>query len=445
MREEGKLQFATGDVVGGRYVLGDRLGVGGMGIVFAAEQPALGRTVAVKMLRPELCKNALALRRFQDEAIAGSRLSHPNIVSVFDFGEAHGAPYLAMQKLAGTPLGQLVCAKGALSPRRASVIVEQVLTALAEAHRQGIVHGDVKSDNVLVAEHDHSTVIDFGLVRIADRPAPDDDEISGTPDYMAPEIVLGGMPTARSDLYAVGCVLYELVTGTTPFCGGNAYSIMSRHLEEPVVRPSVRTPDLAITEDFEEVIATALAKDPRDRYPTASAFIAALHAVTPAQSTHEPRIDIALPVMFSSGATTLDWPMLPRDTERSRCRQHHARRVAIGDAIANGNVDRIAVAYLDLAHAFLGEHDLPGALHELSEGVDVLTRGEGQKASGPAPLWRLLVSMAAISAKLGDVAHARQAALHALSVASYASSALGRRRAEHMLRYLERYKLRRAS
>ena len=425
MRKGSRSAFASGDVIDGRYVLRDQLGIGGMGIVFAALQPALGRTVALKMLRPELRLDPTAVRRFRDEALACSRLSHPNIVSVFDFGEADGAPFLAMQRLSGMPLGQLVMTSGTMSLARAARIVDQILAALVEAHRLGMVHGDVKSDNVVIAPDydgaDHATVIDFGLVRILGQEISDA-EVSGTPEYMAPEVVLGSVPTARSDIYAVGCVLYELVTGTTPFRGGSAYEIMSRHVEAQIAPPSTRAPELAFARDFQEVILTALAKNPDDRFSTAADFAIALQAVTPG-SEHDHQASGPFPVVFSSATTTLDWP---------------PRANAIGDAIASGDIDRIVVAYLDLAQLLVGKHRLNEALRELTEAVDIITAGEGTCARGPAPLWRLVVSMAAIQAGLGDNARARRYALQALSQATYARSALGRARAQRLLGCLER-------
>ena len=431
MRKASRSAFASGDVIDGRYVLRDQLGIGGTGVVFAALQPALGRTVALKMLRPELRLDATAVRRFRDEAIACSRLSHPNIVSVFDFGEADGAPFLAMQRLFGTPLGQLVMASGTMSLARASSIVAQILAALVEAHRLGMVHGDVKSDNVVVAPDDdgtdHATVIDFGLVRLVGQPSSNEADISGTPEYMAPEVVLGRVPTARSDIYAVGCVLYELVTGTTPFRGGSAHDIMSRHVEQPIAVPSTRSPELAIARDFEEVILTALAKNPEDRFPTAADFAVALRAVTPwSEQDHRSPQPSEVPLVFSSTTATLDWP--------PRCN-------IIGDAIASGDVDRIVVAYLDLAHELVGKHRMDEALRELAEAVDIITAGEGICARGPAPLWRLLVSMGAIQAGLGDLARARRYALHARSQATYARSPLGRARAQRLLSYLDRSRI----
>ena len=406
-------------------MLGDRLGGGGMGIVFAAEQTALGRTVAIKLLRPELRTNGSALRRFRDEAIAGGRLSHPNIVSVFDSGTTeHDIPFLAMQRLAGVPLGRLV-AGGALPLARAIAIFEQLLDALAEVHRMRIVHGDVKTDNLLVAPDgdggDHATLIDFGLVHLADHPFEHPDELSGTPAYMAPEIALGEAPTVQSDIYAAGCVLYELIAGRPPFVGNNAYSILSRQIADSPTFTRERTPA------FERVIATALAKSPSARYPTIADFAEALHEASYMPESLEP---------FSCSAPTLD---LPASATVTRVAKPHGAEIrAVRDAIASADVDRIIVAYLDLAHAHVSCHHLDRALVELGEAIDLVTGGEGYTARGPAPLWRLLVSCAAIQTGLGDFVHARDYTLAALAQATYARSAVGRRRAERLLAYIAR-------
>ena len=431
MRKDGVLPFAAGDVIDDRYILGDPLGIGGMGIVFAAIQPALARTVAIKLLRPELRANGVALRRFQDEAIAGARLAHPNIVSVFDFGQAQSGPFLAMQRLHGRSLGQLATDGGRFSIARAASILQQILSALVEAHRLGIIHSDVKSDNVLVETDDdgreHATLIDFGLVRLPDRPFVDDNHVSGTPDYIAPEIVSGHAPTARSDIYSAGCVLYELVTGQTPFGKGSVHEIMENQLHGRVVPPSAMI--RGFPPDFETVILRALAKHPVERFASAAEFAIALAAATPALPSTGTTLE--MPAM-SSSAVTLDFHEEP---EPLAC-----ARAAVGHAIASGDVDRIVVAYLDLAYTLVGRHELAAAINELAEAADVITAGDYVTAKAGSPLWRLVLSMAAIQEGLGDHAQARRLALDALCHAVRAKSHVGRIRAKRLIRYLERYR-----
>ncbi|MCE9572907.1 MAG: serine/threonine protein kinase, partial [Deltaproteobacteria bacterium] len=282
---------AIGDVLAHKYILRALLGDGGMGVVFCAEQPTLERTVAIKLLHRELVADPTIVRRFRDEARAASQLHHPNVVAVIDFGETDdGTPFLVMEHVRGTSLTRIVQATGPLAIRRAAGLVRQILAALDEAHGARVVHGDVKCDNVLVEQlHDGVELVkmvDFGLARCgsdATLSAADGAMVvAGTPEYMAPELIAGGGVTVATDLYATGVILYELVTGSTPFAGGAAGAIMTRHQRDAVVPPSLRRPDRVVAIELERVMMRALAKDPTERYPSASAFATALTAATPA-------------------------------------------------------------------------------------------------------------------------------------------------------------------
>ena len=265
---------ALGDLIAGKYVLGQPVGAGGMGIVYRARQLALERRVAIKMVRPELATSAPFRERFRHEAIAAARSAHPNVVAIIDFHDDDADPQLVMSYVAGMRAGELL-AQGCTLARVINVI-EQVLAALAVAHARGIVHGDIKSDNILVSveeHHEHATLIDFGLARIADLPRSPGlpRAISGTPEYVAPEVIGGEPPTAASDLYGVGIVLYEMLTGATPFGGAEPPVIMTRHLDEPV--PPLRTRCLQpIPRALERLVMRALQKDPRLRLAHANAF-----------------------------------------------------------------------------------------------------------------------------------------------------------------------------
>jgi serine/threonine protein kinase len=193
----------------GKYVLGDCIGAGGMGRVFRAHQPALQRVVAIKIMHSTLAENPHVVRHFHTEARAAAGIAHPNSVAVLDYGETEdGIPFLVMELVEGRSLAQLVRDEAPLDPARAIAIVLQVLGALEEAHRTGVVHADVKSDNVLVETRrdgsDRAKLVDFGLARIAREPIffDDVDVISGTPEYMAPEIIAGAPPSRASDIYA---------------------------------------------------------------------------------------------------------------------------------------------------------------------------------------------------------------------------------------------------
>ena len=271
------------DPFDGHYELGELLGSGGMGDVYSAVQLSLGRRVAIKVPQVHLVTNPLVMRRFRAEALAGSRIDHRNIARVMDFGDRNGALFLVMEYLAGVTLDSLLLEHGAVPSSVAADLCGQVLDGLEAAHKAGIIHADIKSANVLVETRADGTslvrVIDFGLARFCNEPAFQEDRLlSGTPEYLAPELIVGGLPTFASDIYAAGIVLYELLTGTTPFIGGTSEEILRRHTNDPVVPPSLRSPDHGIGTDIDEVIMRALAKQPGGRFDSAASFAAALRA-----------------------------------------------------------------------------------------------------------------------------------------------------------------------
>lgn len=263
----------TGDSIG-PYVLGRRLGAGGMGAVYAAMRD--GRTFAIKIPYCELLAEDYAQRRFRDEGIAGSIVTHPNLARVLEYGESAGVPYLVMEQVEGP---RLAVHRGLPSLRRAARIVQQLLEGLGALHDADIVHGDVKTDNVMLQD---GTVklIDFGLAHVAGD-TPTTRIVSGTPDYMAPEVIRGHGSTPSSDIYAAGVILYELLTGATPFGGGASADIVRRHLTEDVVIPSLRRTDVEIPAILDRIVLRALAKEPRNRFASAAAFANALRVALP--------------------------------------------------------------------------------------------------------------------------------------------------------------------
>lgn len=434
------------------YVLGELLGRGGMGAVYTARQPSLDRTVAVKLLHPELATDPSIVDRFRTEALAGSRLSHPNVARVLDFGvSAEGTPFLVMEHVAGERLGRILEREGPLPSRRASALVCQLLRALDAAHMAGVVHADVKSDNVLVSTgrdgHDIAILIDFGIARLADRPSPEDagDEpvLSGTPEYLAPEVIAGTPPTAASDLYAAGVVLYELLTGETPFHGGSAATIFQRHLDEDAIAPSSRCPDAEISPALDRVVLRALAKDPTMRYASAAQFATALTTAMPASDRTRP-LDGLRPTGFSTEAPTQDWPAAPRrrfaeGTHPQPTDRAEQLRTAVGAAIVAGDTDAIASSYLELARSLVADHHADVAVWELEQAVDVLTSGDGPATdTPPAPLWRVLLALAAIYDGIGEAGRARTTARHAWRAANHTHSLTGRHRASALLQRLAR-------
>ncbi len=270
------------ELVAGKYLLAEELGAGGMGVVYRAHQLQPPRCVAIKFLHRVLARDPGIVARFRVEALAAARLEHPASVAVLDHGEDEdGTPYLVMEYVRGRTLRRVV-ADGPLPLERAISIAQQILGALACAHAHGIVHADVKTENVLVQEPERVKLVDFGLARVIfsldedDRDVRTEAHIAGTPEYMAPEVILGDAPSPASDIYAVGVILHELVTGATPFGGGKPMDIFQRHVLDPIVPPSVRFPHLTLPRELEEVLARALAKAPALRFRDATAFAEAL-------------------------------------------------------------------------------------------------------------------------------------------------------------------------
>ena len=280
MQANSGVSVKPGDMLDGRYTLRDCIAQGGMGRVYLAEQPALERIVAVKLLQPELAPRPEYARCIRDEAIAASRVRDARCVKVLDCGALpDGTPYLVMEHIPGRSLRDLV-ADGPIPVPRAIALLEQILGALRATHDAGIIHADVKSDNFLVEAldgGDRVTMIDFGLARVAGSPFCLDDEngepmVLGTPEYMAPEVVRGKHPMPASDLYGAGAILYELLTGTVPFTGKTAGHIMLQQLHGSVIAPSRRRPDRDIPAVLDRIVLRALDKRPEARFPDAAAF-----------------------------------------------------------------------------------------------------------------------------------------------------------------------------
>jgi ABC-type transport system substrate-binding protein/tRNA A-37 threonylcarbamoyl transferase component Bud32 len=289
-----------GALFGARFELEERLGSGGMARVYRARDTRLGRTVALKMLRAELAREPEARSRFAREARAAASLNHPGIVTVHDQDEAEGedgvVPYLVMEYIDGSTLEDVARAETPPAVDRAVRIVCDVLDALGHAHSRGTVHRDVKPSNVMLTRSGAVKVADFGIARVADSVATrltGTGFTIGTPGYMSPEQVLGQPVDARGDLYAVGCLLTELLTGSAPFPGSEPLNVMYRHVHQPPPRLRERNP--AVPEGLEEVVLKALAKNPDDRHQDAAAMAAGLRAWLEGRAGAVPRTAAADP------------------------------------------------------------------------------------------------------------------------------------------------------
>lgn len=260
----------------GQYILAAPIGRGGMATVYKAYQPSLDRYVAIKVLSGAYAASAAFRQRLLQEARAVARLRHPNILTVFDAGEAEGMPYIVMELLEGGTLEQRL---GQPLPLDWTIaIASQVCAALEYAHGAGVVHRDVKPSNIMLTEDNRAVLTDFGIAKVlaeASRLTATGGPV-GTPAYMSPEQALGGEVDARSDLYSLGVVLYEMLTGQPPFLGEPISAVVHAHAHQPVPPPRSRNPELS--QEVEAVILKALAKDPRQRFQSAREMARALAA-----------------------------------------------------------------------------------------------------------------------------------------------------------------------
>ncbi len=297
-----------GRTVGGAYLLQELIGVGGMGRVYRAEQNMLGRTVAVKVIHPHLLGDDQTVARFYNEARAASRLNHPASVSIIDFGRTEdGILFLVMEHLAGKDLAHVLAEEGPLPFTRICRILRSVLSALGEAHALGVVHRDLKPENVIVRRvrrgAEQIKVVDFGLAHIV---GPGGTSITtpglvcGTPDYMAPEQGKGEVVDGRGDLYAVGVVLFEMLTDRLPFEDVTPTKVVFRHIHDPVPNPNEIAPHRAIPSELVEICLKALQKKPVDRFQSADEFEETLRKIE--LQLEAPRVATAATVCPACGA-----------------------------------------------------------------------------------------------------------------------------------------------
>ncbi len=271
--------LADGAVVDGRYRIVRRIGSGGMADVYCAEDTHLGREVALKVLHRRFAQDAEFVERFRREASAAAGLQHPQVVAVFDRGEHEGTYYIAMEHLRGRTLKDVVSAEAPLDQLRAIALGVQVLQAAGFAHRNGVVHRDFKPHNVIVDAQGNAKVTDFGIARAGASEMTETGSIMGTAQYLSPEQAQGQEVTARSDVYSIGVMLYELLTGRLPFNGDSAVAIALKHLSDPP--PPMSGDGVRIEPNLEGVVLGALAKDPAERWQSAEDFAAALEACRP--------------------------------------------------------------------------------------------------------------------------------------------------------------------
>jgi eukaryotic-like serine/threonine-protein kinase len=266
----------VGELIAGRYELEKLVGSGGMSNVFRAHDRLLERTVALKILHEQYTRDADYVERFRREARAVAQLTHPNIVTVIDRGEQEGRQFIVFEFVEGQNLKEL-SAQGPLDPREAIRLALQVARALSFAHERGLVHRDVKPQNVLLNEDGQAKVTDFGIARSLDvHGVTQTGTVLGTSDYIAPEQARGQKVDPRTDIYSLGAVLYELLTGEVPYAGDNFVTVAMRHVQEPAPSVLVERPDCPLRLDL--AVQRAMAKDPADRFASMDEFCAELEA-----------------------------------------------------------------------------------------------------------------------------------------------------------------------
>ena len=269
-------------IFGERYELGALIGAGGMSDVFIAKDLRLNREVAIKVLRSDLNREQTFVTRFRKEALAAAGLSHPGIVAVYDSGE-NPAPYIVMELVQGKTLRELI--NGPIDPKTAIQITEGVLTALAYSHANGIVHRDIKPGNIMITDHGDVKVMDFGIARALDDVSATMTatwNVVGTAQYLSPEQASGEVADNRSDLYSVGCVLYEMLTGRPPFTGDTPVSIAFQHVSADLISPSKLNAKL--NPQFDHFLSVVMSKDPANRYQDANSMLADLHRIKSGQT-----------------------------------------------------------------------------------------------------------------------------------------------------------------
>jgi serine/threonine-protein kinase len=298
--------FIGREILGGQFQIVQKIGTGGMGSVYKASQPEMNRMVAIKILHPKLAGRKDLTSRFRREARAMSQLTHPNTVKVFMYGELEedGSLYIVMELLEGKNLNQTVRKEGPMPVERAIPILVSVCGALQEAHEMGIVHRDLKPENIFLSAQggikDYAKVLDFGLAKVTERQMrpgsiilTQEGMVFGTPEFMSPEQAQGKTLDAKSDIYSLAVILYEVLTGKLPFEAKTPMEYIQKHVTEPPIPLGQRVAGKAFDPGLDAVLAKALAKRPEDRFQTASEFAEALRPYGDAGS--ERQIPIVTP------------------------------------------------------------------------------------------------------------------------------------------------------
>ncbi|MBW3594023.1 MAG: protein kinase [Actinobacteria bacterium] len=286
------------EVLADRYRIDRQIGIGGMGTVFSAADERLQRNVAVKILKEELSSDPRFVERFRREARSAAALSHPNIASVFDYGEDSGRYFIVMELVEGRDLARVIREEGPFDAARATAFTAQIARALGHAHAGGLIHRDIKPHNVIVMDDDRVKVTDFGIARATgESTLTATGTVLGTAQYVSPEQASGETPGPPADVYSLGIVLFEMLTGAVPFTGDSPISVALRHVRDDVPPPS--TIDPSVPKELDEIVARATAKQPDQRFANGDAFAAALTG----EEAPPPTAQITAP-----GVAAATWP-----------------------------------------------------------------------------------------------------------------------------------------
>lgn len=327
-------------ILNGRYALVAQQGSGGMSVIYKAIDRALGRTVAIKILRPSLTSDPSFLDKFRNEARAVANLSHPNIVTVYDVGSDGPTHYIVMEMIEGQDLKKLIKTNNSLPIERSLDLGIQICAGIGYAHRSGLVHADVKPQNILVTPADVVKVTDFGIAQALSNTQPTKraEIVWGSPHYFAPEQARGEAPTPQADVYAVGIVIFEMLTGQLPYSGANQQELAMAHIKDPI--PSVSDINPAVPDRLSKMIYRAMSKDPRDRFRDADQFGNVLSSFRERARDHtigNPNVEQVPPHITDSRST-------PQTTQPSN------RPPGIGSARPGSNSD-VTARYSAAPHA----------------------------------------------------------------------------------------------
>jgi Protein kinase domain len=379
------IELSEGDRFAG-YRVERLLGRGGMGVLYLAVEPGLERRVALKLIAPEAAADGVFLRRFAEESRIAASIEHPNVVPIYAAGEEKGVPFIAMRYVSGSDLGKRIAREGRLEPALATALIAQVGNGLDAIHAAGLVHRDVKPANVLLSgaeQAEHAYITDFGVARnvATESGLTQTGRFVGTLDYVAPEQISGGAVDARADVYALGCLLFKLLTGEVPFPKDGEAARLYAHLNDPPPSPSLFVPELPMALD--DVVVRAMSKEPGDRYLSAGDLgRAALAALSDEEPTLPERT-----VATGAAAT--------KESTPPGGRSFLPRRVAA--AVALAAIVGIGIAVVALGGG--GDSDPPAAAGGGSRASQANARSDPAPKPPPAPKPKLIAKADAICAE----------------------------------------------